>query len=100
MNIIAPCPQKPSRYNYYFIEEQVDEACQEIRQILTTSNKMTEEYSIIRTNNPMPHDSSFIIPNQPSVSLNESRPRSFSLGNSRMLSVPTLDDKLIDNLAY
>ncbi|CAO3675817.1 unnamed protein product [Rhizopus stolonifer] len=100
MNIIAPCPQKSSRYNFFLTEEQVDEACQELRQILATTNKATEEFSIVRTNNPLPHDSSFIIPNTHATApVIEPRPRSFSMGNSRMFSVPR-NDKFADNLAY
>ncbi|KAI9260168.1 hypothetical protein BY458DRAFT_516782 [Sporodiniella umbellata] len=100
MNIIAPCPQKSSRYPYFFTEELVDEACQELRQILATSNKVTDGYSIVRTNNPMPYDSSFVVPNTHAASpVNEPRPRSFSMGNSRMFSAHH-NDKPTDYLAY
>ncbi|CEG64526.1 hypothetical protein RMATCC62417_01481 [Rhizopus microsporus] len=101
MNIIAPCPQKPSRYNYYAIGDQADEACQELRQILASSNKMVEELSIARTNNPMPNDTSFIIPNVQQSNVNEDRhrPRSFSMGDTRAHFISQAKF-VVSNLAY
>ena len=85
MNIIAPRPKKPSSYNTLWNEE--DEACQELRQILASHSNMMEDLAIIRTNNPLPHDHSFVphlhqAVSQLSVS-DIKRPRSFSVGDSR-----------------
>lgn len=113
MNIIAPRPTKPS-YHYNYWNEQ-DEACQELRQILLAAasassfqQQMQQEeqdvvddtsFNIIRTNNPLPLDSSFI-PSSNSTqttvqnlvtSVSEvKRPRSFSVGDSRNFSVISL----------
>lgn len=87
MNIIAPRPKKPSSYNSLWNEE--DEACQELRQILAShSNMLMEDFAITRTNNPLPHDRSFVphLHHQAvtQLSVNEvKRPRSFSVGDSR-----------------
>ncbi|KAI8972340.1 hypothetical protein BDB01DRAFT_810319 [Pilobolus umbonatus] len=82
MHIIAPCPKKPSLYSL-LTEEEVDEACQELRQILTTHHHKMDDNSIIRTTNPLPYDSSFI-PNIHSLHVDtKHRPRSFSVGDSR-----------------
>jgi hypothetical protein len=83
MNIIAPCPQKPSLYSHK--DEDLDEACQELRQILT-SPYTYDPFSIVRTNNPMPHDTSFVPTSfniqQEEYIANPHRPRSFSAGDS------------------
>lgn len=71
MNIVAPRPQKPS---FYHTMHQEDEACQELRQILASHHHMMEDFAIIRTNNPLPHEQ---------VVSEVKRPRSFSVGDAR-----------------
>ncbi|KAG2209127.1 hypothetical protein INT46_004635 [Mucor plumbeus] len=93
MNIIAPLPKKPSSYTQNFWTED-DEACQELRQILNSHTNMMEDLAIIRTNNPLPNDSSFIPIHQAVSHLSVSdskiiRPRSFSVGDSRNYSFNT-----------
>lgn len=93
MNIIAPLPKKPSSYTQHFWTED-DEACQELRQILNSHTNMMEDLTIIRTNNPLPNDSSFIPIHQAVSHLSVSdskiiRPRSFSVGDSRNYSFNT-----------
>jgi hypothetical protein len=101
MNIIAPRPQKPS-FNYNYWNEQ-DEACQELRQILLAAAASSHQQqmevadlsTIIRTNNPLPLDSSFIPSSSASVTVDQQfhevkRPRSFSVGDSRNFSVISL----------
>lgn len=87
MNIIAPRPKKPSTYNIWTEEEQDNDACQELRQILCSYSHKREDLAIIRTNNPLPNDTSFVPIHQAvshlSVSDTKNRPRSFSVGDSR-----------------
>ncbi|CEP09040.1 hypothetical protein [Parasitella parasitica] len=90
MNIIAPLPKKPSLYSQHFWTED-DETYQELRQILNSHSNMTEDLAIIRTNNPLPNDSSFVPLHQAVSHLSVSdtkiiRPRSFSVGDSRNYS--------------
>ncbi|KAI8337704.1 hypothetical protein BC941DRAFT_513541 [Chlamydoabsidia padenii] len=104
MNIIAPCPQKPtsllqqdwnsSRYVQHQ-DDMVDDACYELRQILQQSqgphyrhyctNTTCHEPLIPRTNNPLPLDSSFVPLHQNTATTvyNPHRPRSLSVGDSR-----------------
>ncbi|GAN05111.1 hypothetical protein MAM1_0082c04580 [Mucor ambiguus] len=95
MNIIAPLPKKPSSYSQQYFWSENDEACQELRQILTSHTSMMEDLAIIRTNNPLPNDSSFIPLHQAVSHLSVTsdskiiRPRSFSVGDSRNYSFNT-----------
>ncbi|CAO3598534.1 unnamed protein product [Absidia cylindrospora] len=105
MNIIAPCPQKPSSvlqqtWNSISVQqdEVIDEACFELRQILlcqsnstnriycTTAFRLDDPISI-RTNHPLP---SFTPLQQRTASdttknCDQQRPRSLSVGNTRPL---------------
>lgn len=92
MNIIAPLPKKPSSYNYNMLVED-DEACQELRQILNSHSNMMEE--ITRTDNPLPNDTSFTPIHQAVLTVSDtsriiSRPRSFSVGDSKSFTVINL----------
>ncbi|KAI8988577.1 hypothetical protein BDF20DRAFT_856520 [Mycotypha africana] len=84
MNIVAPRPKKATHYyttvntaphNTYpmrntsslhntntYKDEDEEEACQELRQILASQSVMMGEQwsSIARTNNPLPNDTSFL----------------------------------------
>lgn len=83
MIVVAPSPKKP----FYLRTLQEDDACQELRQILTTTaaaaaNNNTEHPTIVRTGNPLPQDSSFILPiHHLQVGGGGPRPRSFSVGS-------------------
>ena len=80
MNIVAPCPKKPS-FSLQF--ENEDACCQELRQILTASQLYRQE-EIARTHNPLPQDSSFIVPIhhlQVTETNKQLRPRSYSVGD-------------------
>ncbi|KAI9271714.1 hypothetical protein BDA99DRAFT_433291 [Phascolomyces articulosus] len=83
MNIVAPCPKKPS-FSLSF--ENDDACCQELRQILTAS-QLYEQEEIARTHNPLPQDSSFIVPihhlqvSDVSSNNKQLRPRSYSVGD-------------------
>jgi hypothetical protein len=89
MNIIAPRPKKPSSYSIWIEQEEENDACQELRQILGSHSNMMEDLAIIRTNNPLPNDTSFVPIHQAvshlsvSDSSQKNRPRSFSVGDSR-----------------
>jgi C4-type Zn-finger protein len=89
MNIIAPRPKKASSYSLWTEQEEDNDACQELRQILSSYSHKMEDLTIIRTNNPLPNDTSFVPIHQAvshlSVSENSQkhRPRSFSVGDSR-----------------
>ncbi|KAI8339009.1 hypothetical protein BC941DRAFT_421840 [Chlamydoabsidia padenii] len=89
-NIIAPCPKKPTAVLQPSLnrQDEVDDACTELRQILQQSrhygNLLLDDDQdgllIPRTNNPLPLDSSFV-----PVRLPTYRPRSLSVGDSRPL---------------
>ncbi|KAI8069092.1 uncharacterized protein B0P05DRAFT_474792 [Gilbertella persicaria] len=95
MNIVAPRPKKPSSYTTAsdIWTEEDNEACQELRQILLASHStMMEDLNIIRTSNPLPHDTCFVPIHQTVSHLSVTdttttaklnRPRSFSVGDSR-----------------
>ncbi|KAI9488131.1 hypothetical protein BDB00DRAFT_877755 [Zychaea mexicana] len=81
MNIVAPCPKKPSSFTLQL--EDDDACCQELRQILAAS-QLYEQEEIARTHNPLPQDSSFIVPIhhlQVSETNKQLRPRSYSVGD-------------------
>ncbi|KAI9300942.1 hypothetical protein BJ944DRAFT_243728 [Cunninghamella echinulata] len=103
MNIVAPCPKKPSSLQDYHStqRQQEDDAYNELRQILQSQSRhycpiRLDDPIITRTTNPLPFDSSFIPLHQAvshlqvSSSSNErhvnNRPRSLSVGNSRPMA--------------
>ncbi|KAI8093844.1 uncharacterized protein BX664DRAFT_330723 [Halteromyces radiatus] len=100
MNIIAPCPQKPSYLlqqdwnNSSFVQDEVDDACYELRQILLQSQNNTkpicvclDDPIITRTNNPLPLDSSFVPYQAIQAAIEPNRrPRSLSVGNTRPMA--------------
>lgn len=92
VNLIAPCPKKPSstnkgNSNWYYDPihlEDVKDACLELQQILQYNASFSENI-IARTRNPMTQDSSFIIPLHQAVSqlhITETiqRPKSYCVG--------------------
>ncbi|KAI8381586.1 uncharacterized protein BYT42DRAFT_545454 [Radiomyces spectabilis] len=91
LNILAPCPKKPSSLRFYTNAQdaEMDDACQELRQILASQSRQLvrpiHDHVIVRTDNPLPHDSSFIPLHQAVTHLHVSdtpnRPRSFSVGD-------------------
>ncbi|KAI8138088.1 hypothetical protein BJV82DRAFT_524114 [Fennellomyces sp. T-0311] len=86
MNIVAPCPKKPS-FSLHFDDD--DACCQELRQILMAS-QFYEQEEIARTHNPLPQDSSFIVPLhhlQVSDPAKQLRPRSYSVGDYNKAAV-------------
>ncbi|KAG0170033.1 hypothetical protein DFQ30_002977 [Apophysomyces sp. BC1015] len=103
LHIVAPCPKKPSSLSLYWnadqgsmLQDDVDEACQELQEILASQTRHAlvrpsrhDEHLIARTNNPLPHDASFVPLHQAVSNLHVSdtrakhRPRSFSVGDSR-----------------
>lgn len=75
MNIIAPCPKKPTSLlqqdwnsTTFLQQNEVDDACFELRQILQCqggsrhycTTLRLDDPIITRTNNPLPMDSSFV----------------------------------------
>lgn len=84
MQVIAPCPKKPSSHSGYYynnywlnnnensldIHADVQDACLELQQILTCSSSSLQQqyYSITRTGNPLVQDSSFIPTNNGTTS--------------------------------
>ncbi|KAI9321483.1 hypothetical protein BX666DRAFT_2023612 [Dichotomocladium elegans] len=92
MNIVAPCPKKPSSiYSPHpSIRHGDDDVCQELRQILTANHYYSQE-EIARTGNPLPQDSSFIVPlHHLQVSEAKLRPRSYSVGDRNHLVVTSM----------
>ncbi|KAI9033917.1 hypothetical protein CLU79DRAFT_830269 [Phycomyces nitens] len=122
--IVAPCPKKPSSLRTYsnydqtfdFTSDDVQDACQELRQILAHSRQQQTsqpihhptipaprsfrplEHPIVRTGNPLPQDSSFIPLHQAVSHLQVSdcpsggvkhRPRSYSVGDHRNQLIQT-----------
>ncbi|ORZ12265.1 hypothetical protein BCR42DRAFT_420323 [Absidia repens] len=113
MNIIAPCPKKPTSLlqqdwnSTTFVQQnEVDDACFELRQILQCQGSRhycttlrLDDPIITRTNNPLPLDSSFVPLQQQPLPQNHSivndttqqqqqlstvnRPRSLSVGVTR-----------------
>ncbi|CEP14039.1 hypothetical protein [Parasitella parasitica] len=102
MNVVAPCPLKPSGTGRYrridycwssFHDEinldDVQDACMEIQQILQSDqhHQSQQQQYIARTGNPLVQDSSFIPLHQAVSQLQVSntseikRPRSFSVGD-------------------
>ncbi|KAK4521348.1 SUMO conjugating enzyme Hus5 [Mucor velutinosus] len=102
MNVIAPCPLKPSftgrnnsRAEHCWVGfydkinlDDVQDACKEIQQILQyQSHQQQQPQQIARTGNPLVQDSSFIPLHQAVSQLQVSRtsemkrPRSFSMGD-------------------
>ncbi|KAI8137767.1 hypothetical protein BJV82DRAFT_633929 [Fennellomyces sp. T-0311] len=87
---VAPCPKRPSS-PHSNQDDVVQDAChQELRQILTSSQTIKQSIStpkdhhlIIRTNNPLPQDMSFLTPIQSYLPTEGNRPRSFSVGDAR-----------------
>ncbi|CAO3645820.1 unnamed protein product [Cunninghamella blakesleeana] len=111
MNIVAPCPKKPSslQQSVHSTRIQEDEAYNELRQILQSQSRhyctlQLNDPIIARTNNPLPFDSSFVPLHQAVSHLQVShlekqsnnnnhnnnsinhRPRSLSVGNSRPIA--------------
>ncbi|ORY89977.1 hypothetical protein BCR43DRAFT_499789 [Syncephalastrum racemosum] len=113
--IVAPCPQKPRcdmlQLRYFntsqgeeqdsydpaavvcLHDEYVQDACQELRQILAQSTLLQENQLITRTHNPLPQDSSFmksssttIIKHQASIR----RPRSLTFLDRTTISTTTI----------
>lgn len=103
MNLVAPCPKKPSStgrsYVHWLSEtsrnnidmEDVEDACLELQQILQYQQQYRlhhNEHLITRTGNPLIQDSSFIPLHQAVSQLHVSdtttrRPRSYSVGDPR-----------------
>ncbi|KAL1929273.1 hypothetical protein VTP01DRAFT_2332 [Rhizomucor pusillus] len=98
--IVCPCPKKLSApFTSYRSEESAihdeEAACNELRQILMQQYNTQEQQQqlIARTDNPLPHDSSFIVPLH-QLQLGDTkhyRPRSYSAGDhtSRSFSYKT-----------
>ncbi|KAI8880459.1 hypothetical protein K501DRAFT_286853 [Backusella circina FSU 941] len=92
LNVIAPCPKKPSGMAQLF-ESKEDDACLELRQILHSPSyhcilNSPDEHIITRTGNPLVQDSSFIPLHQAVSQLHVNdatlrRPRSYSVGDYR-----------------
>ncbi|CDS14454.1 hypothetical protein LRAMOSA06623 [Lichtheimia ramosa] len=103
LSIVAPCPKKPSSPVYSPLCNTTttttttattnppatticyddDDACQELRQILTAHQQYYSQEEIARTGNPLPQDSSFIVPlhHLQVTETTKLRPRSYSVGD-------------------